>query len=115
MSFKVICPVSYNVALVHLDSDKEFIQFIKYLSERRIQKKNLKPVTVKKRERTLEEIRSDMLVAIPKIGRKIADELAKRYSIKELIEISEEKLSNIVIGKRRLGTKAKYIKEALEN
>jgi len=116
LSFKVLCPVSYNIALIHLESNKEFVQFIRYLNNRRILKGGVeRPVTIKKKERTIEEIRSDMLVTIPKIGRRIADKLAEKYSIKQLVEMSEEELSNIVIGKRRLGIKAKYIKEALEN
>ncbi|RLF22278.1 MAG: hypothetical protein DRN15_09430 [Thermoprotei archaeon] len=110
--FQLVSSFSYGIPVVHLDFDGRMPWFLYQLHIRSDKKKASKPVTVKKKT-DIREIKSDMLSCIPGIGRTLADELSKRYSIAELSKMKEEKLSNILIGKRRLGRKGKMIKRVL--
>jgi len=84
----------------------EFVTFLAYLFFSSDKKKvSLKPVPQKLKERTKKEIISDMLVMIPMIGRKQADELADRISsVKELCDKSTEDWKKICphLGRKRL-------------
>jgi len=84
----------------------DFVTFLAYLFFSSDKKKaSLKPVPQKLKERNKKEILSDMLVMIPMIGRKQADELAGRISsMKELCEKTSEDWKRLCpfLGEKRL-------------
>ena len=58
-------------------------------------------------------IKSNILICIPGIGRKIADELAKKYKISDLVTLPIKELSNIEVRGKKLKSRADKIKWVL--
>lgn len=107
-------PVSYGIPLIRKTCENDFVDFLKniLLSVGKLGKSK-KPVLVKKELRTLEEIRSDMLCAVPGIGRDSADILAKNYTIADLVNMSMKQLEDVEVGKKRLGGRSTTLHQAL--
>jgi len=114
-SIEAKCYVSYGVFFKWIRSDTAFVDFIKSLfTSMRTYGKSKKPILEKKEFRCITEIKSDMLCAIPLIGRSTADHLSSQYTIEKLCEFSIEQLSGITLNKRKLGElRARNIFEAL--
>lgn len=101
--------LSYNIPFYIAKDEDEFIEFLANLYFKSSKKKiSLKPV--KKKHNTIKEIKSDMLSCIPFLGRKLANKLSDKFSIKYLIDAPIENLIKIEgIGIKR----ARKIKEIL--
>lgn len=112
-SIQLYSYLSYNIGFIHLQNNKEFIEFIKMLWNYS-GKKPSSPVVVKK-ERDPIKIKLDILTRIPGIGYSIAEELHKQgLTIKNLASMSIEELSNITVQNKRLGEiRSKRINEVL--
>ena len=110
LSLKIVSFLSFNVMLVQVKDMNEMIEFIKLLYQRGT-KVSLRPV--KKKSTNIKDVVSDMLSCIPRIGRKIAEEIVKKYSIKDLSNLSIEELSSIKVKNKKLGKKGKIIYEVL--
>lgn len=109
---QITIATSYNIPFLEFKDEQSFLAFLVKLSKK---SKSTRPVvTVKKENRTIEEVKSDMLSQIDGIGRIIADHLAKAYTIADLCSLSKSKLSNLEINDKKIGlTKAKNIYDAL--
>jgi len=86
---------SFNIPVYFANNNNQFILYLSnmyYRCNKNI--KSLKPVKKIKRY-SIEEIKSDMLSQIPLLGRKRADFLANKFSIKKLASMSIEELSKI--------------------
>jgi len=112
---KIISWYSFGIPVFHTPSDDEYIKdIVAYFEKSGKISTGLKPNDIRKKSCTIKEIRSDILCAIPKIGRQVANDLASKYSIVELAHIDECTLASTVVGKTKLGNiKAASILEAL--
>lgn len=97
---KVRSYLSYNISSLVFPSNTSFVKFIEYVWNYSGRRPGLAPVPKKKT--SLIEIKSDMLSCVPGIGRKLANEIARRYSIRDLVSKGEE-LSNLEVLGRKLG------------
>lgn len=106
---------SYNVHFKWVQSESQLLEFFKGIFMLMQSKGNSKrPVFVKKENRAIMQIKSDMLSAIPLIGRDTADFLASRFSIEDLAKMTNQDLSELKPNGRKLGiSKAKNIVDAL--
>mgnify|MGYP000285870465 CR=1 FL=1 len=102
---RTVTYLSYGVPVFQVDSDRDFIWDMIELHKKSNKKKpSRRPVKVKSsRSRSIEEIRSDIFTCIYGIGRSTADILSQTYTIKELVNMSEEELRKIKVGKRNVG------------
>jgi ERCC4-type nuclease len=102
--------VAYGILMVHLKTEEEFMEWIQYLWMRG-SKETFAPVVAKKEDPF--DVKVDILSRIPSVGAKLATELAKLYTIRQLMDMSDGELEVIKINGRKIGVKAKKIKEYL--
>jgi len=95
--------LSYGVGFVRVDDSKSFFNLIKDIWNYGERKPGLRVVPKKKLDLT--GIKSDIISRIPGFGRKMADELAEKFSIVDLVSIPVTELSNVKISGRRIGDK----------
>jgi len=108
-----IAYLSYGVGFEHLKTTEDFFQFIVDVWNKTGRKVSYAPVL--KKGSDLVTIKSNILTCIPGIGRKIADELAKKYKISDLVTLPINELSNVEVRGKKLKSRANKIKWALTN
>jgi len=91
-----ICYLSYGIPFYWAENETDFIQFLMHLYFKANKKKTLKPV--KKKSHSIREIKSDMISCIPSFSRKLANQIADKYSIKELSNLSKNELKGTIEG-----------------
>jgi ERCC4-type nuclease len=111
-SLKIVCYLSYGVLLVHLPTVKDFIDLMSNIW-RRANCESVAPV-LKKFDDPI-QIKASMLSAVPGIGGKASEYLAKNYLLLQLMNLTEEQISEIKINDRRIGKRAKKIKEVFSS
>lgn len=102
---------SFNIPVYHVADDEGFLLILDLMMKRDHKGTSYKPVG--KKAETVEETKSDMLSSIEGIGRKTADDLASRYTIIELANMSKDEIESILIGTRKLGKNGLNIKKTL--
>lgn len=95
--------LSYGIGFVRVDDNKDFFKFILDMWNFSGRKPGMKVVPKKKLDIT--GIKSDIISRIPGFGRKMANALAKDFSIVDLVSIPVTELSNVKISGRRIGDK----------
>lgn len=111
-SLKIICYLSYGILLVHLPTVNDFTDLISNIW-RRANCESVAP-TLKKFDDPI-KIKASMLSAVPGIGGKAAEYLAKNYLLLQLLNSTEEQISEIKINERRIGKRAKKIREVFSS
>lgn len=110
-TFCLVSYLSYGIPVFRVRTDEDFVKLLENIYTRRTKQVSMKPVP--KKASTPEDIKSDILVSIPSIGRKVADYLAKNYSIIQLANLPIDNLSEVKVDDRRIASKAYKIHEAL--
>jgi ERCC4-type nuclease len=90
----IIAYTSYNIQVFHAIDDDDFIEFITnlyYSSTRKGEK--LRPI--KRKSKSLKNIKIDILGCIPGIGKKLAKDISEKYSIRKFFNLSEKELCKI--------------------
>ena len=108
------CYLSYNICPIWLENTTEFLEWLVEIAKRASSTEvKLKPVG--KKSESLPEVKADILACIPSIGRKLAEHLAKQYSIQQLANMEEIELETLrdTQGKR-LGLRGRNISKYLK-
>lgn len=93
-------PFSYSIYFFNVQDEDEFIEFLGYLYLSTIDRETYKPVS--RKGQSIEEIKENMLTALPGIGRKRAKAILKEMTIQELANSPLEDILKIKgLGKKR--------------
>jgi len=113
---KIISYYSFRVPVIQVGTEDEFIKdLLEFHNKSGKNTPGLKPIQVKRKASSIEDIRTDIYGAIPGLGRKAANHLGKNYPLLKVFSMTEEELSNIKIGNRRLGKRAEKLYEVFSN
>ena len=97
---------SYQVPVIHVFTLDEFIDhLVCYHNRYGKLGKSIRPLRAKKVKRTTFQICSDIYSMFPGIGRQVADELARQYSLHKFFNMDRDLMSKVKVGKRRLGVR----------
>jgi ERCC4-type nuclease len=113
LSVQVVCFLSYGVYFIHCKDTIEFLEILKLLVQRAERTDSLKPV--QKKPKSLDDAVVEMLGCIPKVGRKLAYQIAQQFSIAELSNMPENSLQELKIGDRKLGIRGISIYQTLHH
>lgn len=107
--------MSFGASVVTLDSDDDFIKFVERLYRRTFKRSTRPVLKSKKTTKTIDDIKFDILTSIPGIGSRTATELLKRYSIADLLEMSETDINRLKINGRSVKKQIMKLREAVEH
>lgn len=103
---------SYGILVVHVTTQEDFINYIKELWVRL--NTPTYPPSLPKHDNPA-DIKREMISALPRIGGATATYLAKNYTLRQLMDMSAEDMSNIKINGRKLGVVSNKIREVLDS
>jgi len=109
---KIVSLFSFSIPVLQVANDEEFIdELIQYHNKSGNSSPSLKPIDVRRKVKSIEEIRISIYGQVPGIGKKAANYLGKEYTIPQMSTMSLEKLREIKIGNRKLGKRANKLYE----
>jgi ERCC4-type nuclease len=111
LSVQIVAPLSYGVFFIHCRDKLEFLEVMRLLVQRASKSESLKPL--QKKPRSIRDAVIEMIGCIPKVGSKLASEIARHYSIAELCNLHIEELKDLKIGNKRLGIRGEFIYKTL--
>jgi len=113
LSVQIVCSLSYGVYFIHCKDNLEFLEILKLLVQRATKSESLKPL--QKKPRSLDDAVVEMIGCIPKVGSKLAYQIAQMFSISELSNMDENTLQELKIGGKKLGVRGVSIYETLHH
>lgn len=90
--------LSYQIPVVTVNEEDLLLFFNAFIKKMNSLGEGLKPILIKKKNRTLNEKREDILCCLDGIGRKRAKEILSKASFKDLIRMSYSELRRLGIG-----------------
>jgi len=90
----VIAYTSFNTQVFHAKDEDDFVQFVANLYFKSTKKgEKLRPL--RRKSRSLKNIKIDIFSSIPGIGTKLGTYLAENYTVRKLFNMSSKELSKI--------------------
>jgi len=91
---KILAYTSFNVQVFHALDEDDFIEHIVQLYSKSTKKgESLRPL--KKKSKSIKNVKIDILGSIPCVGSKLATEVAKSYPIRRVFNMTIEELCDI--------------------
>jgi len=106
---RIVSYYSFRIPVFHVSSDDDLIKDLLEYHTKSGKNVSLKPLDIRRKADSLEDIRTNIFGSIPGIGRKTANYLGKHLSLESVFSMSVDELRDLKVGNKRLGKRGEHI------